>query len=172
MIERTGWTGWALIAGLLLLTVSSCGYKLVGGKGIYGGDITSVSLPAFKNITYEPHVSLYVTDAFSQELLTIGLFELNKPDSDAYLEGTIKRIIILPTSMNSSGVVIEKTATTEVDLSLYKKDGTFVKKWTFADSEPYRVDDVQAEDYNKRNALNIIAGRMARKFTAVLLVDY
>ena len=168
------WPGWILLAAVITLAVSSCGYQLVGlgGRGIYGGDITSISFPAFKNVTYEPHASLYVTDAFSQEVLATGLFDLNKPDSDGYVQGTIRRILIQPSSMNSVGVVIQKTATMDVELALYKKDGTFIKRWFFTDSEPYNTDNVQAEDFNKRNAFQIISGRMARKFTAALLVDY
>ena len=166
--------GWILLTAVIALMVCSCGYQLVGvgGRGIYGGDITSLSLGAFKNVTYEPHASLYVTDAFSQEVLSMGLFDLNKPDPDGYVQGVIRRILIQPSSMNSQGVVIQKTATMDVELVLYKKDGTFIKRWFFTDSEPYNTNDVQAEDFNKRNAFQIISGRMARKFTAALLVDY
>jgi len=166
--------GWIFLAVAITVAVSSCGYQLVGlgGRGIYGGDITSIALPAFKNITYEPHASLYVTDAFSQEVLATGLFDLNKPDTDGYVQGTIRRILIQPSSMNSQGVVIQKTATMDVELVLHKRDGTFIKRWFFTDSEPYNTDNVQAEDFNKRTAFQIISGRMARKFTAALLVDY
>jgi hypothetical protein len=164
--------GRVVVVAMLALVVCSCGYHLVNQSGIYGGDIKTVSLSNFKNVTYEPHASLYVTKAFSQEIVSIGLFELNAPNSDAYLDGTIRRITILPSSMDANGLVIEKQATMIVELSLYRKNGTFIKKWEFADSEPYRVDDVSAEDYNKRNAFEIISGRIARKFTAVLLVDY
>jgi hypothetical protein len=166
--------GFILLMAIITAAVCSCGYQLVGlgGRGIYGGDITSVSLGAFKNVTYEPHASLYVTDAFSQELLGMGLFDLNKPDADGYIQGVIRRILIQPSSMNSQGVVIQKMATMDVEVVLNKKDGTFIKRWFFTDSEPYNTDDVQAEDFNKRNAFQIISGRMARKFTAVLLVEY
>jgi hypothetical protein len=166
--------GWILLVVMITMAAGSCGYQLVGlgGRGIYGGDITSVSLGAFKNITYEPHASLYVTDAFSQELLSMGLFDLNKPDADGYIQGLIRRILIQPSSMNSQGVVIQKTTTMDVELILNKKDGTFIKRWFFTDSEPYNTDDVQAEDFNKRAAFQIISGRMARKFTAALLVEY
>jgi hypothetical protein len=166
--------GWILLMATLTAMICSCGYQLVGlgGRGIYGGDITSVSLGAFKNVTYEPHASLYVTDAFSQELLGMGLFDLNKPDADGNIQGIIRRILIQPSSMNSQGVVIQKTATMDVELVLNKKDGTFIKRWYFTDSEPYNTNDVQAEDFNKRNAFQIISGRMARKFTAILLVEY
>ncbi len=157
---------------VLVAGIYSCGYQLVQEKGIYGGDITSLYLPVFKNVTYEPHASLYATDAFSRELTGSGLFVMNKDGADAYLEGTIRRIYIIPSSMDKNGVVVEKQATMDIDLSLYKKGGVFVKKWSLTDFEVYRVDDINAEDYNKRNALRIISGRMARKFSAAVLIDY
>ncbi|HEY3276882.1 MAG TPA: LptE family protein [Syntrophorhabdaceae bacterium] len=165
-------TGRLLLLIALAMVVCSCGYQLVTDRGIYGGDIKSLSLPTFKNITYEPHVSLYVTNAFSRELVSMGLFQLNTPDTDAYLEGSIQRIVILPASMNSSGLVIEKQATMSVDIALYRKNGSFIKRWVFSDTEPYRVDDVNLEEYNKRAAFEVISGRIARKFSAVLLVEY
>jgi hypothetical protein len=168
--EKTA--GRVLMVLVLATLLCSCGYHLVNQRGIYGGDIKSVSLGAFKNPTYEPHASLYVTNAFSRELISIGLFDLNKPDSDAYFEGTIRRIVIMPSSMGSTGIVTEKTATMTVEIALYKKNGTFIKKWEFVDSEPYNVEIVSAEDYNKRNAFEIMSGRVARRLTAVLLVDY
>lgn len=164
--------GWITAIMVVLALTCSCGYQLVNEKGIYGGDIKSLYIGIFKNITYEPHASLYVTNAFSQELTLTGLFSLNQKNSDAYIEGTIRRVLIQPSSMSSKGVVIEKLATMDVDVALYKKNGTFIKRWFFTDSEPYQVADIQAEDYNKRDALNVISGRMARKFCAVMLVDY
>ena len=162
-------------AAVLIAALSSCGYHLIGaggGRGIYGGDITSVALPVFKNITFEPHASMYVTEAFSQELVLTGLFDLNKPDPDGTFIGTIRRVLIVPNAMNGNGLVIQKLITVEVEVTLLKRDGNLVKRWFFADQEPYMTDDPNAEDFNKRNAISITAGRMARKFTAVLLVDY
>ena len=167
--------GYLCAVATLLAAVCSCGYHLVGaggGRGIYGGDITSVSLPVFKNITFEPHASMYVTQAFSQELISMGLFDLNKADPDASFQGTIRRVLIVPNAMNGVGVVIQKLITVEVEVALYRKDGNLQKRWFFADQEPYMTEDPQAEDFNKRNAIQIASGRMARKFSAVLLVDY
>ncbi len=172
MAKKNGWIVHLMAAMVVAAITASCGYQLVTEKGIFGGDISSVSLGAFKNVTYEPHASLYVTNAFSQELISTGLFQLNKPGADAYLEGTIQRILVVPSSMNAQGVVIEKQATINVDITLYKKNGEFIRRWMFTDTEPYRVDDVQAEDYNKRIAFQTISGRMARKFAAVVLIDY
>ena len=86
-----------LCAVMVFAMANSCGYQMVREKGISGGDITSVYISVFKNSTYEPHASLYVTDAFSKELLSTNLFTINKESSDAYLQGNIKKIVTSPT---------------------------------------------------------------------------
>ena len=163
------------LAIVLIFMLCSCGYQLVGGtggKGIYGGDISSVYLSVFKNSTFEPHASLYVTDAFSRELLSAGLFKLNKEDSDGFLEGNIKTISILPSAMSSVGVVVEKSMYVTAEVSLFRKNGSFIKKWTLTEYEIFRTDDINSEDYNKRDALQRLSERMARKLTSMMLVEY
>jgi hypothetical protein len=162
----------ACLVILALFISSSCGYQLISEKGIYGGEISSVYVPIFKNKTFEPHASLYVTDAFTKELLSIGLFQVNKDDSDGYIEGTIRSVLITPSTMSGVGLVVEKSIRVDVDLSLFKGNGAFIKRWSLFETEIYRTDDVNSEDYNKRDALTRLSERMARKFTSVMLMDY
>jgi outer membrane lipopolysaccharide assembly protein LptE/RlpB len=150
----------------------SCGYQLIREKGIYGGDISCVYISIFKNQTHEPHISQYVTDAFSKELLTTGLFTVNKEGSEGFLQGTIVNIKTGPHSMNISGVTIEKVVTLWADMALYRKNGVFVKRWSLSESEIYRVDNIDYEEYNKTDAVKRAAARMARRFTSLLLVEY
>jgi outer membrane lipopolysaccharide assembly protein LptE/RlpB len=156
----------------LVLLLCSCGYQLVREKGIYGGDISSIYISIFKNQTFEPHISQYVTDAFSKELLSTGLFTVNKENSDGYMEGTITRITTQPYTLSIAGITVEKTVSLEVNMALYRKNGVFVKRWSLADAETYRVDNVAYEDYNKTDAIKRLLARMARRFSAVLFVDY
>ncbi len=155
-----------------MLTLACCGYQMINEKGIFGGEISSIYIPLFKNKTYEPHASGYVTDAFAKELIGTGIFKLNKDDSDGYIEGTITKIRIIPSAMNAQGLVIEKNLEMTVDLSLYKKTGVFIRKWTLLEYEIYNTSDVSVEDYNKREALRRASGRMARKFSSMALIYY
>ena len=91
-MTKTGPIKKLIIAIPLVFLLCSCGYQLVREKGIYGGDISSIYISIFKNLTYEPHISQYVTDAFSKELISTGLFTVNKESSDGYLQGTIMKI--------------------------------------------------------------------------------
>ncbi|MCX5813566.1 MAG: LPS assembly lipoprotein LptE [Proteobacteria bacterium] len=145
---------------------------MVKEKGIFGGEISSIYIPLFKNKTYEPHASGYVTDAFAKELVATGLFKLNKEGSDGYIQGSINKIRIIPSAMNAQGIVVEKSVDMTVDLSLFNKTGAFIKKWTLSETEIYSVNDVSSEDYNKREALRRMSGRMARKFSSIALIDY
>jgi hypothetical protein len=161
---------WAIL--LLMGIVCSCGYQIVKDKGIFGGDIKSLYLPVFKNQTFEPHATSYATEAFSRELVSTGLFNMNRADSDGYIEGTLKSIRTIPYSLSKDGIVQEKMVYMDVELSLFQKNGMFVKRWIMSESEAYRVDNVDAEDYNKRDAVRRMSARMARKFTSVILIDY
>lgn len=160
-----------LLLLLPLLMLTACGYTLVRDKGIFGGEITSVSLPVFKNKTFEPHASGYFTDAFSREFASSGLLQINRPGADASLVGTITSISVTPGSLNIQGITIQKVATVYMNMVLTKQ-GNVVKTWSLGDSEPYLVNDVNLEDFNKRQALQRIADRMARRFHSQVLADY
>lgn len=152
--------------------LSGCGYELVRDKGIFGGEITTLSLPIFKNITYEPHVSMYVTEAFSRELMGTGVFKLGREGTDGYIEGIITDIRILPNTLSNTGIVVEKQVFVTVELALYKSNGTFIRRWAFTDNAIYRADVPNVEEYNKRTAYGRVSDRMARRFSAAILVNY
>jgi hypothetical protein len=163
---------YLLITVMLAALISGCGYELVRDKGIFGGEITTVSLPIFKNPTYEPHVSKYVSQAFTKELMGTGVFKLDKAGTDGYIEGTIKDIRTIPNTLSKTGIVTEKKVFMDVELVLYRKNGTFIRRWTFSDNEVYRADVPNIEEYNKRTAYEKISERMARRFSAAILVNY
>jgi outer membrane lipopolysaccharide assembly protein LptE/RlpB len=164
-------TGLVLIMAVMLMVTGACGYQLIGGKGIYGGDISSIYVPVFKNLTYEPHVSQPVTESFSRELLSTGLFTLSYEKADGILKGEIIDVTMSPSSLNAQGVVIEKYVSVTVTLGLYQKNGSLVKNFGIADSEVYKIQE-GAEEYNRREAIRRLSARMARRFSAQLLLEY
>jgi hypothetical protein len=162
-------TSLLLLSLLLLLT--ACGYTLVQDKGIFGGEITSVSLPMFKNKTFEPHVAGFFTDSLSRELASSGLLQVNKPGSDAALQGTITSVATTPGSLAVTGLTVQKVVTVYVSLVL-SRHGNVVKTWSLVDAEPYLVNDINLEDFNKRQAIQRVADRIARRFHSQVLADY
>ncbi len=157
---------------LSLFLVTSCGYEVVKDKGIYAGDIASLSVPMFKNKSYEAHVPGFMTDAFTKELINTGLFQVNRPGADAYVEGTIQRVRAIPYTVNKEGSVIEKRVDVYIDLSLFRKDGTLLKRWSLSDFETYGAEIINYEEFNKQEALKKVSERLARRFCAALLMEY
>jgi hypothetical protein len=163
---------YLLITIILATLLIGCGYELVRDKGIFGGEITTLAVPIFKNVTYEPHVSMYVSEAFTKELMGTGVFKLDRAGTDGYMEGIIKDIRILPNTLSKTGIVVEKKVFMDVELVLYRKNGTFIRRWVLSDNEVYRADIPNYEEYNKKNAYGRISDRMARRFSAAILVNY
>jgi len=163
---------YLLITIIMATLFPGCGYELVRDKGIFGGEITTLSVPTFKNTTYEPHVSKYVSQAFTRELMGTGVFRLDRTNTDGYIEGTIRDIRTIPNTLSKTGIVTEKKMYMDVELILYRKNGTFIRKWMFSDNEVYRADVPNYEEYNKRTAYERLSERMARRFSAAILVNY
>lgn len=163
---------------LVLLSLCACGYELVTDRAVSlqapaaGGNvpitITSLNVPVFKNPTFEPQVPMFFTEAFSRELAGSGLVQVNKPGSDATLQGSIVSVGTSLSTLSSQGLAIGKTVTVVVSLSLLQQ-GKALRTWSFGDSETYSVSTINSEDYNRRLALTRIAERMARRFHAQLV---
>lgn len=157
---------------LLLFVLGSCGYTIVSGeKGLFQGEVVTLDVPVFKNQSFEPQISQFFTEEFTRELIVSGLFGVNKEGSSNTLQGTIVTTRIVPTAMSSQGLVIQKTIYVTLGLALSKKDGRLIKNWSMIDAEPYDVQDINLEDPNKKQALIRIAGRMSRRFSALILAD-
>ena len=161
-----------MLASLLsFLILASCGYTIVREKGIYRGEVVSLDVPVFKNQSFEPQVSQFFTEGFTQELVATGLFDVNRADAPNVLMGSITAVRIIPTALDSNGLALQKTVYVTLSLAIQKKDGRLVKTWSFADAEPYNVQPINVEDPNKNQALIRIAARTARRFSAIILAD-
>ncbi len=158
---------------IVLAALSACGYQLIGaqGKGIYGGEISSIYISIFDNATFESSVAQPVTDSFSKELLMTGLFTVNKEGADAYLKGTIRSVSTGVNALGTDGAVIEKSVGVTLFIQLYQKNGKLIKEFALADSEIYKIQS-GAEEYNRREAIRRVSARLARRFSAQLLLDY
>ena len=164
---------WSYVAlSLLILSLlTSCGYSIVREKGAYKGEVITVAVPVFKNLTFEPQVSQFFTEAFTRELILSGVFDVNKEGSTSTLLGTLASERSVPTAMNANGLTVQKTVYATLNLALQKNDGRLIKNWSLTDAETYDVGDINIEEPNKRLALTRMAARMARRFSALVIAD-
>ena len=158
-------------AAAFLFMAGACGYQVIGGKGIYGGDISSIYISIFKNSTFESSIAQPVTDSFAKELLMTGLFTINQSNADAYISGNITTLTTAPNALATDGTVIEKTVSVVLLVALHQRNGKVVKEYTLSDYEYYKIQG-GAEEYNRREAIRRMSARMARRFSAQLLLEY
>ncbi len=92
--------------------------------------------------------------------------------TDGYFEGTIKDIRTIPNTLGKTGIVTEKKIYMDLELVLFRKNGTLIRRWTLTDSQVYRADVPNYEEYNKRAAYEKLSERMARRFSAAILANY
>jgi hypothetical protein len=126
----------------------------------------------FKNKTYEPHASSYFTDAFTKELISMGIFQINRENSDAYIEGIIKQVGLQPYTIDKYGIVDERRVVINLEVALFRQNGGLIKRWKFSDYETYRSDNLGYAEFNKQDALKKVSERIARRFSAALLTEY
>ncbi len=82
---------------LSLLLLSSCAYRFGSGTRAVPGGYKSVSVPIFKNRSYEPGVEVFFTNALLMEFQKGGVAKvLSDSLSEARVEGEITELIYYP----------------------------------------------------------------------------
>lgn len=83
----------AFLAACLLVSVSGCGYHLGSAKPAVLQNVTKISIPTFKNKTYQPGIEVLMADATIKQFQQDGTYEI-VPDqrADAILYCTVEDI--------------------------------------------------------------------------------
>jgi hypothetical protein len=66
----------ALVAAILALLTTSCGYALVGHGMVVDPEIKKIGVPQFRNMTSKAGLEVKITQAVIEELLKRGRFEV------------------------------------------------------------------------------------------------
>src|SRR4030066_1766308 len=84
-------TGILTITLLYFLFLSGCGYQMVGKETHVPPGLNSLTIPTFKNQTYEPGIEVPFTQGFLREFIRDRRVKvLDRGDADSTLEGVIK----------------------------------------------------------------------------------
>ncbi len=167
-------------AGILMLLFlpllfAGCGYHIAGKGGKMPGDIKTLSIPVFVNLTSKPEVESALTSAFVTELVTsVGIAELE--EAEAVMYGTITSYSLTPVSYTKSDVNQEYRLTVAISVSIVKKDtGTVL--WedpAITDYEDFTVNiaDVSATREAEDQALKKLAKDTSRNVKEKLLEGF
>lgn len=159
----------------LPLLMAGCGYHIAGKGGKMPGDIKTLSIPVFANLTAKPEVESALTSAFVTELVTsvsIAGFE----EAEAVMYGTITSYSLTPVSYTKSDVNQEYRLTVAISVRIEKKD-TGKILWedpAITDYEDFTVNiaDVSATREAEDQALRKLARDTSRNVKEKLLEGF
>jgi hypothetical protein len=114
-----------LLAWLLALAASGCGYQLVryGGKL---GSVDSLAIATLRNDSYDPGLELIVAEAFRREALRRGAPRLaaDREQAALTLSGSVPPVATQARSFSSVVLALEYEITLRLELTARLRDGT------------------------------------------------
>jgi outer membrane lipopolysaccharide assembly protein LptE/RlpB len=160
---------------ICMVLIVSCGYRMVGKETHVPPGLNSVTVPTFKNRTYEPGIEIPFTQAFLQEfILDRRVNVVNRAQADSVLEGTITDFRIYSVSYDRSGLALEYQTNVMLDLTL--KDRTGKVLWevrNFSETQWFRVSSsVLANEANKAAAIRQVARLVAERLRNRFFYDF
>jgi len=151
---------------ICLVVLAACGYRMVGKETHVPPGLNSVTVPTFKNRTYEPGIEVPFTQAFLKEfILDRRVNVVDRAQADSLLEGIITDFRIYSVSYDRSGFVLEYQTSVILDLTL--KDRTGKVLWedkNFSETQWFRTSSsVLTSEANKAAAIQKIGGLVAER---------
>mgnify|MGYP001586375907 FL=1 len=95
-----------IILAILLMAMSSCGYRLSGKGSLVPEGAKTIAVPAFINNTNEPYVDLEVTKAVVDEFIADGRLRIVDVEAaDLALRGTVVKYEVAALSFTANAFV-------------------------------------------------------------------
>nr|WP_319394797.1 LPS assembly lipoprotein LptE [uncultured Desulfobacter sp.] len=164
---------WLTVVSLVMMVVG-CGYRLLGG-GFIKNDITRVSVNIFENNSTESRAGISFTNELTREISAkTDTIVVDAGNAIHNISGTVQSITFSTLSRSSSEDVTERRVNATVDVSLTGAEGKVI--WSvknFSASESYSVSSSTVDDEaNKREAITLIAERVAESLVTRMLDDF
>ena len=160
-------------AGMVLM-LSTCGYRLEDGGLVHPG-VSRVGVTVFTNRTAQTHAGIDFTNELIREIQDRTDTRVVDPDEAAYrIEGTVTSITFSTLSRSSTENVTERRVRAVVDVQLLSPDKEII--WSvsnYSAVESYTVgSDRIDDDANIRQALEVVAERMAERIVSQMSADF
>jgi len=113
---------WSCILCLVLLV--GCGYQMVGKETHVPPGLSSIAIPTFKNLTFEPGIEILFTQAFLNEFIQDRRVKVViREEADSILEGVVRQFAISSVAYDSSGFVAQYQILVWADFALKDRTG-------------------------------------------------
>jgi len=163
-------TALALALGLLL---AGCGYT-VGGT--LPADITSVSVPIFKNRTREPGVESFITRAVVEAFSTNGRLRVaHRGDADSILEGEITNygVTSIAFDKDANAQIYRLSVTINLRMRDLKRNTVLFQQREVREQADFRVQSAVSQTISREEtALRSAATDIGRAIVALALTRF
>jgi len=167
-------------AALVMLTLSACGYALVGKGTTTDPSIKRIGVPTFKDATGKPGLDQKITQKVIEELLKRGRFDVVPTTTgvDAVVEGELLSYTVVPVGFSEEGTGENKTQASRYAISLtarvtYSKVGETEPIWSsdsFSFRDEYDIGAQAATFFDREDqSLERLAVSFARNLVAAML---
>jgi hypothetical protein len=163
-----------------ILSLSACGYALVGKGTSTDPSIKKIGVPTFKDATGKPGLDQKITQKVTEELLKRGRFDVVPAATgvDALVEGELVSYSVVPVGFSEEGTGTNRTQASRYAISLtarvkYGKVGEKEPIWTsdsFSFRDEYDIGADAATFFDREDqALERLATSFARNLVAAML---
>lgn len=161
---------------LLLAVLTGCGYHIAGRGGNMPGNVTSMSIPFFKNRIQRPDVETVITTALVDEFVKSGIAKVVQENAEAVLNGAIIGYELNPVSFSNNDVIQEYRLIIKLEISFVRKsdgkilweDKNFIDyedfKVNIADADATRIAELDTVKKMARDTARLIKERMLEQF--------
>lgn len=151
-----------------------CGYRLAGGGFVYN-DVARVSVAIFENKSTESRAGISFTNELIREITAkTDTIVVDAANATRKISGTVQSITFSTLSRSSSEDVTERQVNAMVDVVLTGGGGKIL--WSvknFSANESYEVSSSTVDDdANKREAVDLIAERVAERLVSQMTNDF
>jgi len=109
---------------LCVMSLTGCGYQMVGKETHVPPGLNSIAIPSFKNLTFEPGIEIAFTQAFLNEFIQDRRVKVvSRAEADSVLEGVVKYFTTSSVAYGNSGFVLQYAVSVIVDFTLKDRTG-------------------------------------------------
>lgn len=168
----------SLVACIILsVFINGCGgYHFASEYNSLPGEINSISIPFFKNETFEANIEAYFTHALINEFIKNQKFTISSHGADATLYGIVKNFHADTIAYSAQDKVLEYRAYVTLDLTLKNNQTgeTIWRKPSLTHDEEYKVssEDIALTEATKKVAFQKIANELAEQIYEELVLGF
>ncbi len=168
-----------ILAALLIVFISSCGYHATPVGGIVPENVKTIAIPVFINGTNEPYVDVEITKAVVEEFLTDGRLQVVSLEAaDVVLRGRVVRFDLTPLSYTVDSFVQQYMVTISVNVSIEEAKSQKIL-WQeqglstiFVSSYPVTIGDITATKIAKDGAIKNASKEIASTLRSRVLEGF